>query len=237
MTKIAVITDAHANLPALEAVLAEICAMGCEAIFHTGDAVGIGPFPNEVLDRLLHTPRTQFVMGNHDELCGFGIPDPLPDWMDALFVANTQWTRAQVTPGLRSAVAAWPYEISETLAGHHLTFLHYPRDPEGCGFVPILADPRPVDLDHLFANVQADVIFYGHHHPAADHGGRARYINPGSLGCGPEALARFTVVELERTNVIAIQHHAVPYDRSLVHRALVRHAVPGHEFVRQTFFP
>lgn len=42
-SRIAVIADVHANLPALEAALAAIGALGCDAIVHTGDAVGIGP--------------------------------------------------------------------------------------------------------------------------------------------------------------------------------------------------
>lgn len=237
MTKFAVITDTHANLPALEAALAAINGLGCEAIYHTGDAVGAGPFPNEVLLRLLQTPDTYFVMGNHDELCAFGIPDPRPAWIQDALAANALWTRAQVDPPLRTVMALWPYDIAETLGSHHLAFLHYPLDPRGNGFAPIVKDPTADDLDDLFAGVRADVIFYGHHHPAADHSGRARYINPGSLGCGPDALARFTVVDFERADVLTIHHHAVPYDRHSLHQAFALRKVPDHEFLRHAFFP
>jgi fructose-1,6-bisphosphatase len=65
-TRIAVITDAYANFPALDAALAAIRGDGVVAVYHTGDAIGIGPFPTEVLDRLLHEPRMHLVMGNHD---------------------------------------------------------------------------------------------------------------------------------------------------------------------------
>ena len=51
--KIAVLTDAHGNLPALEAALAAIRVMGCDVVYHTGDAVGIGPYPAECVERLL----------------------------------------------------------------------------------------------------------------------------------------------------------------------------------------
>lgn len=237
MTRIAVITDTHANLPALEAALAAIRSLGCEAIYHTGDAVGAGPYPGETLDRLFHTPRVHLVMGNHDELCGIGIPEPVPDWMDDLLVANAAWTRAQVSPAARDAVAAWPYVINETIAGIHVAFLHYPRDPEGDGFAAILEEPDAAELDGLFSQVPGRLIFYGHHHPAADHSGRARYINPGSLGCGPVALARFAVVASGPTEALTIHQHAVPYDRTPLHEALIRRDVPGHEFLRQTFFP
>ena len=99
MTRFAVITDTHANLPALEAALAAIGELGCECVYHTGDAVGAGPYPVEVLDRLLHTPATHLVMGNHDELCAFGIPEPQQDWMDERLAANARWAHDQVGPG------------------------------------------------------------------------------------------------------------------------------------------
>ena len=60
--KLAVLTDAHGNLPALEAALGAIRAEGCDAIYHTGDAIGIGPYPAETLDCLLNTPSLYFVM-------------------------------------------------------------------------------------------------------------------------------------------------------------------------------
>ena len=235
--RFAVITDVHANLPALEAALAVIGELGCESVYHTGDAVGAGPYPVEVLERLLHTPNMHFVMGNHDELCAFGIPRPQPDWMDEQFAANSRWTYDQVGPEFRTAMTSWPYELVETWSGNRVAFLHYPRDQGGREFVPIMIEPDDRDLDRLFDGVQADVVFYGHHHPVADHSGRARYINPGSLGCGPDSVARFSVVDVDRAGVMTIQHHAVPYDRSGLHAALVERDVPAHEFVRQAFFP
>jgi hypothetical protein len=107
---------------------------------------------------------------------------------------------------------------------------------KGSGFAPIVPDPAGNALDALFAGQQADLIFYGHHHPAADHTGRARYINPGSLGCSLGAWARFTVAAFERHGVPVIHHHAVPYDRAPLYEELVRRDVAAHEFVRQAFF-
>ncbi len=55
--KIAVLTDVHGNLPALQAALRGIRREGCDAIFHTGDSIGIGPYPAECLELLLNTPN------------------------------------------------------------------------------------------------------------------------------------------------------------------------------------
>ena len=62
--RIAVITDVHANLPALDAALAEIDRLGADVTYHTGDAIGIGPFPAECVDRLLSRPSTHLLMAS-----------------------------------------------------------------------------------------------------------------------------------------------------------------------------
>lgn len=49
-TKIAIFTDTYGNLPALQAALTAIQAEHSDAIYHLGDAIGIGPFPAECLD-------------------------------------------------------------------------------------------------------------------------------------------------------------------------------------------
>ena len=64
--KIAILTDVHGNLPALQVALRAIRREGADAIFHTGDAIGIGPFPAECLELLLSTSGMNLICGNHD---------------------------------------------------------------------------------------------------------------------------------------------------------------------------
>ncbi len=62
----ALISDIHGNLPALEAALASIDALGRPvSIFHLGDLVGYGPWPNEVV-LLLEQRNITGVAGNYD---------------------------------------------------------------------------------------------------------------------------------------------------------------------------
>jgi hypothetical protein len=71
---VAVFSDIHGNLPALEAVLADIRARGAADVICLGDLVGYGPFPNEVaqLVRELGIPT---IMGNYDQGIGFSLGD------------------------------------------------------------------------------------------------------------------------------------------------------------------
>jgi len=70
--RVALLSDVHANLPALEAVLAAVDAHGdLGAIWVTGDTVGYGPDPSEVL-ALLRSRRALLLQGNHDRAVATG---------------------------------------------------------------------------------------------------------------------------------------------------------------------
>jgi predicted phosphodiesterase len=68
--RLAIFSDVHANLPALEAVLPEIATAGVDARYILGDLVGYAPWPNEVIERL-RAERIPAVMGNYDDGTGF----------------------------------------------------------------------------------------------------------------------------------------------------------------------
>jgi len=72
--RIALLSDVHANLPALEAVLEDIAAAGVDARYALGDLVGYAPWPNEVLERL-QAEGFPIVMGNYDDGTGFDRDD------------------------------------------------------------------------------------------------------------------------------------------------------------------
>lgn len=235
-TVIAVLSDAHANLPALRAALDAIEREGCDGLYHTGDAIGIGPFPSESLELLLGTTGMQLLMGNHDAWFAHGLPDlPLAS-MSAGEVTHRQWTHAQLAPSLRPVVATWPYALHIAFGDTTVTFAHYGLDRTGRDFAAIVQNPRPVDLDRLFAGETSRLICYGHHHPPDDQQGRARYINPGALGCSTDGLARYALLEFDGRGGAAVRHRAVPYDVETVFRAFEERQVPERETIRRIFF-
>lgn len=250
--RFAVITDVHANLPALDAALAAIDAAGGDFIVHTGDAIGIGPYPAETLDRLLGRSDIRFLMGNHDALFAFGLPSPRPKWASAAEEAHHRWVHAQLDPALRATVRQWPYRHQETINGRTIAFCHYARTPAqravearnqpdpllAAGFASINPGPSGGDLDRLFDDSGADLLFYGHHHPRSDLSGCARYVNPGALGCdhGTGAVARFALVTVGADRVIEVDLHAVPYDRREALAAFDERAVPGWDEILPIFF-
>jgi hypothetical protein len=98
--RIALLSDVHANLPALEAVLADLHQRpGVDAVYHLGDLVGYAPWPDEVV-ALLAEAGIPGVAGNYDSTvaadykhCGCRYEDPV---QEALSHESYAWTRAPV---------------------------------------------------------------------------------------------------------------------------------------------
>lgn len=236
--KVAVISDVHANLPALEAVLGALKDEACDQVFHLGDAIAIGPFPAECLDLLLGFRAMRFVMGNHDAYFARGLPEPQPAWMSDGEAAHQRWTHRQIDPALRAVVAAWPMRLLLDTGREHLAFQHYALDASGSDFAGIMRSPAAAELDRAFGidgGIAPSVVFYGHSHEASDIQGRARYVNPGALGCDPAPVARYVIATC-RWGGVHIEHRQVSYDDVRLFAAFDARQVPESSFIRGSFF-
>jgi predicted phosphodiesterase len=88
--KLAIISDIHGNLEALEAVLADIDAQGVDGIYCLGDTVGYGPNPIECIDKIRE--RAAFcLLGNHDQASLFD-----PEGFNNSAERAIFWTRDQL---------------------------------------------------------------------------------------------------------------------------------------------
>ena len=118
--RIAVLSDIHGNLPALEAVLAALKPY--DAIWQLGDVVGYGPQPDEVVARLVEEGAIG-VRGNHDAAAiGQLETDSFND--DAR--AAVEWTAEHIAPNTRKWLTALP----ERTVDEPFTLVHgSPRDP------------------------------------------------------------------------------------------------------------
>jgi hypothetical protein len=119
--------------------------------------------------------------------------------------------------------------------GVRTAFTHYGRGPSGQRFRHAIREPTAEDLDELFASHDADLLFHGHDHSGSDVEGRARYVNPGSLGCSSQAVARYCVAQLHQGRY-TVEHRAVPYDDARLLRAFEQRAVPERTFIYRAFF-
>jgi predicted phosphodiesterase len=118
--RIAVVSDIHSNLLALDAVLAKVGSV--DAIWHLGDVVGYGPEPDAVVDRL-KAHAAIGVRGNHDAAATGGTEI---DWFNPEARLAMEWTRAAISESTRTWLAALPQRRIES----DFTLVHgSPRDP------------------------------------------------------------------------------------------------------------
>jgi predicted phosphodiesterase len=118
--RVAVLSDIHSNVVALDAVLAEMPSV--DEIWQLGDVVGYGPEPDEVVARLREAGALG-VRGNHDAAALGG---PEIEYFNVDARVAMEWTRARIEDETRAWLAALPERIEREA----FTLVHgSPRDP------------------------------------------------------------------------------------------------------------
>lgn len=185
----AVFSDVHGNLPALEAVLADVQARGVASTICLGDLVGYGPSPNEVALRVrdLGIPT---LMGNYDQGIGFETGDCgcvyKTDEQRAEGAASLAWTRQVVTAEVKGYLRMLDDRfILRTPAGDLLAVHGSPRRINEYLF----ADRPEAAMARMAAQNPYRAILFGHTHvPYVREVARGRagettaFVNVGSAG-------------------------------------------------------
>lgn len=104
--RIAVLSDIHSNIVALDAVLAHMGT--ADAIWHLGDVVGYGPEPDAVVERLAAVGAVG-VRGNHDAAAAGG---PEIEFFNPDARLAMEWTIARISPSTRALLAALPERLT-----------------------------------------------------------------------------------------------------------------------------
>src|SRR5215210_5768796 len=127
MDRVAVITDIHANLPALEASLDRIEELGIERVYCGGDLVGYGPHPNEVC-RLIEECAIPTIYGNYDyaiardlEDCGCAYVSQHDRELGQKSVA---WTLEHTDRRAKEFMRGLPFDLSFELGDHGVHLVH-----------------------------------------------------------------------------------------------------------------
>jgi len=236
MMRIAVLTDIHANLPALKAVLDDVQRRGCERVYHAGDLIAIGPYPAEVVD-LAMSSGMRCVLGNHDELFLKGIPlDPTPG-MDDDELRHQHWTHSRLDKGRRDFIRGFPYSLREEIEGVKLTVVHFALTREGDGFRSV--NPRGSDEEilGLFEDTPGDVVCFGHLHGrrfSREFGGR-HFLNPGAVGCSHQGEACYAMLEVSGGR-FTIEECRVKYERGALLERYRELEIPAREVILRVFF-
>jgi predicted phosphodiesterase len=187
----ALISDIHANLPALEAVLADIETRGVEATYHLGDLVGYAPWPNEVV-ALLDANGIEGVAGNYDSTvatdyahCGCKYEDAHQESLSHL---SYDWTRRHVSAATKQRLSELPFRIDVRPNGGHtagptLALVHGAPTLNTLYWTEDRSDDFCLKMARLAVLKPGDVIAFGHtHKPWHREVGGIHFVNTGSVG-------------------------------------------------------
>lgn len=232
--RIAVISDIHSNLVALEAVLA--AAGELDAIWSLGDTVGYGPEPQAVVDRVRAIGAIG-VRGNHDDAGGGGTSIEFfnPDAATAM-----EWTRTRIDEPTRSYLAGLPER----------------RVPDGSDFTLAHGSPSDPIWEYLdsaeaaeanLAAFETPYCVVGHTHvpmvfresrgmmravlvdgeARLDLDGRRMILNPGSVGQPRDGDPRSSYMLLDTAAANATWHR-VEYDVKATQKAILAAGLPAY---------
>jgi predicted phosphodiesterase len=196
MPLIALISDIHANLVALEAVVAEIRAARPDAVYVLGDIVNGCPWPVETLELLLAL-GWPMLLGNHDDaVLQLGTPRMEARYADRARYAALWWTRDHLVPQHLAALERLPLELG--LAPADAPPLRLIHGLPGNFFVGFRPDsPEAWAVRHLAPVVEGTVAGGHTHVPMARRFGRWFVINSGAVGASYDGDARAAYVLLD----------------------------------------
>ena len=227
--RVAFFSDVHCNLPALEAVLADIAAVGVDARYVLGDLVGYAPWPNEVLERL-QAEGIPAVMGNYDE----GTRLRRRRVRLRLHEPSRKPSVTSRSPGPRRAPARCQQGLAPTPSPTEIRF-----EADGLRFLLVHGSPRRINEylyedkpDSTFARIaegaNADVIVCGHtHRPYEKTVAGAWFVNDGSAGKPKDGDPR-ACWALVDTIARSVEFRRVEYDIERTAQAILASDLP-HE--------
>ena len=213
--RVGFISDIHANVIALEAVLKEMDARGVNKIYNAGDLVGYYPFPVETLD-LLRTRRIISIRGNHDRSVLSVDTGRMNPWA----ASAVEWTAAHLDSDSRSYLAGLNDSIDFTIDGTGCSMHHGSPDDEDEYIFPERAG------QYLLDTANARLLVLGHTHvPFVKHERHGVIINPGSVGQPRDGDNRSSFMIYETASG-EFENVRVEYDIERVQEAVIEAGLP-----------
>ena len=241
--KYALISDVHSNLPALEAVLADIERReDVDAIYHLGDLVGYAPWPNETV-AVVQELGIRGIAGNYDSTvatdykhCGCKADSPRGEELSHL---SYEWTRAHVSPETKRALSELPFRLDlRPLGGHksrpQLILVHGTPTLNTLYWTEDRTDSFCVKMARAANAKEGDLIAFGHtHKPWHREVEGIHFLNTGSVGKPKDGdwRAGYVLVEAEE-EVKAVESVRVEYDLERATQGILGSELPD-EFADQ----
>lgn len=234
--KIAILSDIHGNLVALEAALADVRRAGVDRAVCLGDVAALGPQPAAVLARL-RADSIPTVMGNTDAWLLDPQAEATKDEDERRMQEIELWCAAQLTGADRKMIQSFAPTVELEVAGLGLCCYHgSPRSFDD----PIRSDTTDEQLAEWLGNEDAAVFAGGHTHMVMLRPFRkATVINPGSVGLPYRNLpdgqvinptwAEYAIVTVDG-GALSVDFRRVPYPLERLRESVRASGMPQQEW-------
>ncbi len=230
--KIAVISDIHGNMEAIEAVMDDISKKSCNKIFILGDYAMAGPEPSDAVEYFMKrkdNPVFKMIQGNTDLMIATytdelyeGLKEKAPIMAEAL-----KNDVEILNPVEKDFLKNLPIQLEVVEGGVKFLLVHgSPRKNNE----DILPDTPLQEVERMLLNVKADVILCGHTHIPCGFqtSTRQTVVNVGSIGrpFTPEPKACYLIITVENGQCV-FEHQFVEYDKERASRKMKKREFVG----------
>ncbi|GAB4371081.1 MAG: metallophosphoesterase family protein [Deltaproteobacteria bacterium] len=226
MKRILVMSDIHANYPALRAIAEQVDPDRFDRIVHAGDLTVYGTFPNETIAWFRKRRNAVSVRGNTDRrvlrlFAGTPLTKPRKETKRAMYY----WTQQVLLPRHVRFLERLPDRADFRLGGIRVRVLHGDSgDGESAG-----ADPMPGLPGRGDEQSGVDLLITGHtHEPVHEVVGGVHHVNPGSVGrmFDGDPRASYAILTIGRKG-IEVEHRRVAYPVEETAEGIRKHRLPA----------
>ena len=181
MTNLAILSDIHGNLPALEAVISDLKDFDTDHLVVPGDVISFGPFSRQTAQLVIEKGWSVIRGNNEFFLVDYKTPRAHAEWNDPVQFAPTIWLNQQFDHKLRTIIGSWPDTLNLRFhdAPPILVCHGTPVSPWDSIYWTMTDEEIAVKL----SSVEAEYVICGHTHLPMDRQvNRWRIFNPGSVG-------------------------------------------------------
>lgn len=227
--KIAILSDIHANIHALQAVWEDLEDQQPDSVYCLGDLVGYGAHPNEVID-FIRGHEIPTIMGNYDEGVGFDLQDCGCAYKsaqeDRLGKLSLHWSREHTLAENKRFLQNLPLQIRLEQKRRSLLLVHgSPRKINEY----VYEDRPQASFERIARVAGTDILLFGHTHlPYSKTVNGTLFVNAGSVGKPKDGDARAGYVMLTLGRRARVGLRRVAYDVDAAARALRQSGLPGY---------
>ncbi len=238
--KIAIISDIHGNLDALESVLEDIKKESCSKIFCLGDIVMAGPEPKETLSRIHELMKSKdfyIIQGNTDKMLSVFSFDTYNQILEtnavmaSAYLADSRLLENEDKEFLKNL----PPQMQIELSGIKILLVHGSPRKNNENIYP---DLRIEEVEEMIKGTNADIIFCGHTHTPCGYQTNTNQtvVNTGSIGrpFTPQPDSCYAIMTINENDLTyKVEHKFVKYDKEAAAKKILNRGFDGCDKLSQ----